>query len=57
MCTGAAFYHTDHIGPLEALEIGCAFFESTGIRITSAGYYEYLENGIMKETMTSWKCP
>ncbi|GIO29428.1 MULTISPECIES: hypothetical protein [Paenibacillus] len=45
MCTGAAFYHTGHIGPLEALEIGCAFFESTGIRITSAGYYEYLENG------------
>ncbi|GIO65923.1 hypothetical protein NYE48_11685 [Paenibacillus sp. FSL M7-1455] len=45
MCTGAAFYHTGRIGPSEALEIGCAFFESTGIRITSAGYYEYLENG------------
>lgn len=42
MCTGIAMYDTSEITPLEACNAGESFFDAIGTRITTAGYYKYI---------------
>lgn len=45
MFIGLALYNCEEISPLSAFEIGKIFFSSFSLKITSSGYYSYLESG------------
>lgn len=45
MCTALAMYDTSEVTPMEACNAGESFFDAIGARITTAGYYKYI-NGV-----------